>query len=337
MFYFIQDFDDTQIFIADQWGREYYITKFNINKDFPIEDDEVLIQWSDFEKGDGGQKRELRIRYEDVVDGYGGYLSNPTSAADLRATLLQYYDSGFTGGGGGNILVNKGDLLSHDGAGDTIFPIGANESILSVNTAQPTSHEYITKAAVVTGGLTGGGSSIISANLTTSRALVSDVSGKVAVAATTSAELGFVSGVTSAIQTQLNAKYATLFAQFSTVNPSNNTTRYFGNHPRTIQGSADQSKIFIRAAGSIKIADFYTFANGTAGSNENISLYIRLNNTTDTLIQTVGLATAERIFTNSALSITVADGDYIELKFVFPTWATPPTQLTGAGNLYILT
>lgn len=337
MFYFIQDFDDTQIFIADQWGREYYITKFNINKAFPItDDDEVIIEWTELEKSDSPH-HELRIHYQDVVDGYGGYLNNPTSAVDLRTTLLQYYDSGFTGGGGGGILSNKADLISHDGVGDTILPGGTNEYVLSRDNTEATGLKYISKADVVTGGLTGAGSTIISLDLTTSRALVSDVSGKVAVAATTSAELGFVSGVTSAIQTQLNAKYTTLFAQFLTVNPSNNTTRYFGNHPRTIQGSADQSKIFIRVAGSIKIADFYTFANGTAGSNENISLYIRLNNTTDTLIQTVGLATAERIFTNSGLSITVAAGDYIELKFVFPTWATPPTQVTGAGNLYILT
>ena len=43
---------------------------------------------------------------------------------------------------------------------------------------------------------------------TTSRALVSDSSGKVAVSAVTATELGYVDGVTSAIQTQLNAKVA---------------------------------------------------------------------------------------------------------------------------------
>lgn len=54
--------------------------------------------------------------------------------------------------------------------------------------------------------ITGGASTITSANLTTSRALVSDTSGKVVVSAVTATELGYVSGVTSAIQTQLNAK-----------------------------------------------------------------------------------------------------------------------------------
>ena len=43
-------------------------------------------------------------------------------------------------------------------------------------------------------------------NLTASRALVSDGSGDVSAATTTSTEIGYVNGVTSAIQTQLDAK-----------------------------------------------------------------------------------------------------------------------------------
>lgn len=54
--------------------------------------------------------------------------------------------------------------------------------------------------------ITGGATTITSSNLTASRALVSDSSGKVAVSAVTSTELGYLDGVTSAIQTQLNNK-----------------------------------------------------------------------------------------------------------------------------------
>ena len=43
-------------------------------------------------------------------------------------------------------------------------------------------------------------------NLTTNRALISNSSGKVAVSAVTSTELGYLDGVTSNIQTQLNGK-----------------------------------------------------------------------------------------------------------------------------------
>ena len=53
--------------------------------------------------------------------------------------------------------------------------------------------------------LTGGATTIASADLTASRALTSNASGKVAVSAVTDTELGFLSGVTSAIQTQINS------------------------------------------------------------------------------------------------------------------------------------
>ncbi|ULY68549.1 DUF2793 domain-containing protein [Chlorella virus XW01] len=55
----------------------------------------------------------------------------------------------------------------------------------------------------------GGASTILTSNLATNSALISNASGKVAVSSTTSTELGYVSGVTSAIQTQLNGKAPT--------------------------------------------------------------------------------------------------------------------------------
>ena len=56
--------------------------------------------------------------------------------------------------------------------------------------------------------ITGAATTIASSDLTVSRALVSNAEGKVAVSATTSTELEYVHGVTSAIQTQLNNKMA---------------------------------------------------------------------------------------------------------------------------------
>lgn len=56
--------------------------------------------------------------------------------------------------------------------------------------------------------ITGGASSITTNNLTVSRALVSDANGKVAVSAVTSTELGYLDGVTSAIQAQIDGKAA---------------------------------------------------------------------------------------------------------------------------------
>ena len=50
------------------------------------------------------------------------------------------------------------------------------------------------------------------ADLTTARALVSDGNGDVSVSAVTSTEIGYLDGVTSAIQTQINNKPSNGFA-----------------------------------------------------------------------------------------------------------------------------
>ena len=55
------------------------------------------------------------------------------------------------------------------------------------------------------GTITGAASTITGSNLTANRALVSDGSGKVAVSAVTSTELGYLDGVTSGIQGQINS------------------------------------------------------------------------------------------------------------------------------------
>ena len=58
--------------------------------------------------------------------------------------------------------------------------------------------------------ITGAATTIASNDLTINRALISNNSGKVAVSSVTDTELGYVSGVTSAIQTQINGKQATI-------------------------------------------------------------------------------------------------------------------------------
>ena len=55
----------------------------------------------------------------------------------------------------------------------------------------------------------GAASTITDSNLTSNRALISNGSGKVDVSAVTSTELGYLDGVTSNIQTQLNSKLST--------------------------------------------------------------------------------------------------------------------------------
>jgi len=122
--------------------------------------------------------------------------------------------------------------------------------------------------------------------------------------------------------------------QALTSSPADGATIYFGNLPKAPTTTANISKIYIRQAGTIKRAEIYCYS-GTAGTAEAWVMNIRKNNTTDTQIASVAAATSERVFSNTGLSISVAAGDYIEIKCVNPTWATNPLTTIFGGYIYI--
>ena len=76
----------------------------------------------------------------------------------------------------------------------------------SVGTLQTSVNNVQTALASKQDTVVGGASTITEDNLTASRALVSNSSGKVAVSNVTSTELGYLDGVTSNVQTQLDKK-----------------------------------------------------------------------------------------------------------------------------------
>jgi hypothetical protein len=157
-------------------------------------------------------------------------------------------------------------------------------------------------------------------------------------AAITSAGRSLVAGADAAAQrATVGALYGIPFACALNGPIASGNTYYFGTLPRTIANSttAATNKILFRRAGVIRFAHILMYANSVAGSNENISAYVRLNNASDTLIQTVGTSAAERVFDNDAINITVAPGDYIEIKIVAPTWSTAPTSVTFTGYLLV--
>ena len=96
--------------------------------------------------------------------------------------------------------------------------VSTNEDNIAIldsdmKTAQDDILTLKTNVTAVTNALTskqdtvvGGASTITENNLTANRALVSNSSGKVAVSAVTSTELGYLDGVTSNVQTQLDSK-----------------------------------------------------------------------------------------------------------------------------------
>jgi hypothetical protein len=112
-----------------------------------------------------------------------------------------------TGGGGSGAVDSfngrTGTVVSQ--AGDYSGGLVSNTPAgnIAATNVQSAINELDTEKQVT---ITGAATTITTSNLTASRALTSDGSGKVAVSTVTSTELGYSSGVTSAIQTQLDAK-----------------------------------------------------------------------------------------------------------------------------------
>ena len=99
--------------------------------------------------------------------------------------------------------------------------------------------------------ITGGASTIVTSNLTASRALVSDGSGKVGVSAVTSTELSYLTGVSSAIQTQLNTKQpldATLTALAGSVTAPDTMIYFSGLDTATVTSLTAYGRSIIASA-----------------------------------------------------------------------------------------
>lgn len=120
-----------------------------------------------------------------------------------------------------NKINSKQDTIT--GAASTIASsnLSANKALVSnssgkveVSTVSSTELGYLSGATgniqdqldAMQGSITGAASTIVTNDLTANRAVISNGDGKVAVSSVTSTQLGYLSGATSNIQTQLNGK-----------------------------------------------------------------------------------------------------------------------------------
>lgn len=113
------------------------------------------------------------------------------------------------------------------------------------------------------------------------------------------------------------------------------TAYYYGNslsdYTDTISGA---SRVYVLYDGTIKKINIVSYAV-TPGTDEPFSMYIRINGTTSTLIATVSTLSNQRIFENLALDIPVSAGDYFEIIYTTPNFATNPEMFSWSGNVYI--
>jgi hypothetical protein len=153
-----------------------------------------------------------------------GYLNGVTSAIQTQLDAKVDENAAITGATKTKITFDAKGLVT-SGADATTADIADSVDKRYVTDAQATvigntsgtntgdnatNSQYSGLAASKQDVITGGASTITDDNLTASRALVSDGSGKVAVSDVTSTELGYLDGVTSAVQTQVDAKTAKL-------------------------------------------------------------------------------------------------------------------------------
>lgn len=98
--------------------------------------------------------------------------------------------------------------------------------------------------------------------------------------------------------------------------------------------SGANRRMYIPHAMTISVV-YGVFVQSTPGTNETSSIYIRVNNTTDYLISNAVVNNASlTTFNGTGLSIPVSAGDYIEIKWTTPTWATNPLTVTLWGIIF---
>lgn len=121
-------------------------------------------------------------------------------------------------------------------------------------------------------------------------------------------------------------------------NPADGQTYYIGNGDTDAawtDTTAARHRIYVPKEGTITACSLSVHA-GTAGSAEDVAVYIVLNNTSDTTVTTTSKwNSADFSISATGLSTAVVAGDYLEVKIVTPSWATNPLAVRISGHIYI--
>lgn len=182
---------------------------------------------------------------------------------------------------------------------------------------------------------------IIVSSETASRVAIIDGSKNVKSADTTTypslAELAYLKGVTVALQTQLDQRLIVIVHQFTAgLNPADATVYYIGEFPQlTLTISATGRKSKLPYDYTIIAANIQIIVGGTLATNENSTLAIRINNTTDTTVSSIVKFNAvlyQEFVTG--LAIDILSTDDFQSKLTTATWVTNPTTPYGTITYY---
>jgi hypothetical protein len=125
-----------------------------------------------------------------------------------------------------------------------------------------------------------------------------------------------------------------LLGGLSSFSPGDSTTYYWSTIAGTWETTAALRPHRFLKDGIIKAASISTYG-GTAGTAEDWTMIIRINNTTDYTVATLAASAVTRNWLNLALNIPVKAGDYFEIKTTTPAWVTNPAPCQSWGTLLI--
>lgn len=197
--------------------------------------------------------------------------------------------------------------------------------------------------------ITGAATTITTSNLTSSRALVSNGGGKVDVSAVTTTELGRLVGVTSDIQTQLNAKQGTITltttgtsGSATLVGSTLNVPQYAGagsgtsflsgyigtgvigaattNYSGILGGgyvnAANEFQRFVPLPQACSFSRWYARTSATQPASGSLVITLRQNSVDTALVITIAAGSVAGTYSNTATSVSFSAGDLTSVKIV---------------------
>ena len=218
-------------------------------------------------------------------------------------------------GSAGRMYVRVQNGYEMDEIHDVKITSVANNDILKYNSSNglwENSNALSTKQDTITGAAT----TITSSNLTASRALVSDGSGKVATNAVTSTELGYLSGVTSNIQTQLNSKISTSKSFLGTLIGLSLTAAQttYASFNYTNFNATETARVFV-VPNDCTVSKFYIRIFTAQPASGALVFTVRKNQVDTAVVTTIAAGSAANTEANSGVtSATFAEGDDMGIK-----------------------
>ena len=168
--------------------------------------------------------------------------------------------------------------------------------------------------------ITGAATTIDDADLTASRAVISNASGKVAVSDVTDTELGYLDGVTSAVQTQIDGKQATITGAASSITSSNLTAL------RSLYSDAS-GKV---AASSITATEL-SYLGGVTSAIQT-QLDGKLSTGGGTLTGSLNVGSGNQLFTNTVTEVSSGSGVTIDSVLLKDDTVTADSHFISGGS-----